>query len=168
MASEQDLPPSSTSFYRCTLEACVWTTDSNAKPVQPHLRFWYNKQLVAEIYLRMDDLRGHDRWMLRMYPVGGEAYLPPQEEEGHRSYGVLYRPPRRLEPLLERGEERFPRDSAAAAIKLAVEKFGEEMSRSELEGVTKVAEMLRPVLERLTINYVTRFRPARTAPPKST
>jgi hypothetical protein len=30
-----------------------------------------------------------------------------------------------------------------------------------LEGVAKVAEMMRPVLERLTAAFVTRFRPAR-------
>lgn len=151
-----------TGFYRCTLGACIWTTESETKPVQPHLRFWYEKDLVAEVYLSMDDIKGRDRWMLRMYPVGGEEYLPPQEEHGYRSYGSLYRPPRRLEPLLRRGEERFPRDTASDAIKSALEKFSEEMTRAELEGVSKIAELLRPVLERLTANYVTRFRPIRT------
>jgi hypothetical protein len=150
-----------TGFYRCTLDACVWTTDPNVgKPAQPHMRFWYDKELVAEVYLRMDDAKGRDRWMLRMYPAGGEEYLPPQEEDGYKTHGAFYRPPRhRIEPLLQSGEERFPRDTAADAIRLAVEKLAEEMSKGELEGVTKVAELMRPVLQRLTANYVTRFRP---------
>jgi hypothetical protein len=156
--------PEPSSFYRCTLDAYIWTTDADAKPPPPHLRFWYDNQLVADIYISMDDLKGRDRWMLEMYPVGGKDYLPPAEEEGWKTYGVGYRPPRRIEPLLKRGEERFPRDTAAAAIKLAIEKFSEEMTKGQLAGITKVAELMRPAFERLAANYATRFRPAR--PPR--
>ena len=150
-----------TGFYRCTLDACVWTTDPNVgKPAQPHMRFWYDKELVAEVYLRMDDAKGRDRWMLRMYPAGGEEYLPPQEEprvQDPRRFLSTAAPPDRATATERRGtisaRHRGRRDPAG------YRKFGEEMSKGELEGVTKVAELMRPVLQRLTANYVTRFRP---------
>jgi hypothetical protein len=57
-------------------------------------------------------------------------------------------------------EMREPRDTAAAAIKHAIEKLAEIIpSRTEVEAIGKVAEVLRPPLERLTISYLTRFRP---------
>src|SRR5205085_823444 len=97
-----------------------------------------------------------DRWMLGWYPP--DAELPAQREDG--LYGWRGRIPRRVEPLLDQGEERFPRDTAAQAVRLAMEKLQEFIPKAELAGIEKVTDILRPPFERLTTNFVTRFRPA--------
>ena len=55
-------------------------SDSNPKSMsQPHLRFWCGTELIGEIFIRMDDLPGRDRWMLRLYPAEGENIYRPKK-----------------------------------------------------------------------------------------
>jgi hypothetical protein len=153
-----------TDIYSCRLEIPVWSKDSNQKASRysPRLIFVLEAEepvLIAEVSARADDLPGRDRWMLRFYP--SNQHLPEQEDEGWRGYGVFARRPRRLDPMLSEGEAaRIPRDTAAAAIKVAIEKLaGIVSSRADLVAIEKVADILRPTLERLTQSYLTRFRP---------
>jgi hypothetical protein len=55
---------------------------------------------------------------------------------------------------------RHPRDTAAAAIKLAVELLADIIPKADLVAVEKVAGILRPQFELTTRAYLTRFRAA--------
>jgi hypothetical protein len=152
-------------IYSCRLEIPVWSKDSDQKASRysPRLIFVLEAEepiVVAQVSAWADDLPGRDRWMLSFYPLSNQN-LPKQEDEGWRVYGVHARRPRRLDPMLSEGEAaRIPRDTAAAAIKVAIEKLaGIVSSRADLVAIEKVADILRPTLERLTQSYLTRFRP---------
>lgn len=96
--------------------------------------------------------------MLSFYPLSGSP-LPRQNEDGHYS---TWKPlPRRVEPLLGKGQERFPRDSCGDAIKLALDKLTDEIPKPVLTAIGKVVEQLRPSFEHSSCGYAGRFRPPR-------
>jgi len=143
----------------------VWIASGTRNISPPSLEFeqlrpWETDRLLAKVYIRIDEVPSRDRWMLQCYPLDG-SYLPEQREDGN--YSSLRRMPR-LEPCLKQGELRFPRSTAAEAIRLAMDKLAaEDIPASELSAIGKVAEMLRQPLERVTASYVTRFRLRRQA-----
>ena len=152
-------------IHHCVLRAPVWTASGTRNVSPPSLQFeqlrpWEKAdRLLSKVYIRIDEIPSRDRWMLQYYPASGPYFLPAQIEDGN--YLSLRRIPRR-EPLLEQGELRHPRITAAEAIRLAMEKLAEEdIPKSELAAMGKVAEMLRQPLEHVTASYVIRFRPRR-------
>lgn len=151
-------------FYHCLLDAFAWTAESEHRyATPPSLRFWESwgetDKLLAQVYFSMDESRSRDRWIVQFYPLDADS-LPAAREDG---YFIGRMPLRRVEPLLDMGELRFPRNGAAEAIKFVLSKFDEDgVSKDDLAAVETVAEILRPPLERLTNNYVTRFRPRQT------
>jgi hypothetical protein len=110
------------------------------------------------VYLEIDNLTRRDRWMLSFHPLSGSP-LPRQNEDGH--YSIWKPPPRRVEPLLGKGEQRFPRDSCGDAIRLALDKLTDEIPKPELTAIGKVAEQLCPSFEHSSRGYAGRFRPPR-------
>jgi hypothetical protein len=155
-----------TEIYRCVLRAPVWTASGTRTVSPPSLEFEQlgpshsADRLLAKVYIRIDEIPTRDRWMLQCYPLNG-PYLPAQIEDGHYFW---YRHIPRREPLLEQGELRHPRSTAAEAIRLAMETLAaEDIPKAELAAMGKVAEMLRQPLEHVTASYVTRFRPRRRA-----
>jgi hypothetical protein len=115
-------------------------------------------KLLARVYLKMDALTRRDRWMLSFYPLGA-APLPFRNEDGHYS---IWKPSlRRVEPLLGKGEQRFPRDSCGDAIQLALDNLADDIPKPELAAIRKVVGQLRPSFEHSSRGYAGRFRPPR-------
>jgi hypothetical protein len=107
-------------------------------------------KLLARVYLKMDALTRRDRWMLSFYPLGA-APLPFQNEDGHYS---IWKPSlRRVEPLLGKGEQRFPRDSGGDAIQLALDNLADDIPKPELAAIGKVVGRLRPSFEHSSRGY---------------
>jgi len=153
-------------IYEWRVHVPVWTTATAVSTVEQHqpllsLRRTHTsdgaRRLLATVYLEIDDLTRRDRWMLSFYPLSGSP-LPRQNEDGHYSWKP---PPRRVEPLLGKGEERFPRDSCDDAIKLALDKLTDEIPKPVLTAIGKVAEQFRPSFEHSSRGYAGRFRPPR-------
>jgi hypothetical protein len=152
-------------IYEWRVHVPVWTTARAVGTVpqyQPSLSlhrtptFDGARRLLATVYLEIDDLTRRDRWMLSFYPLGGPP-LPRQKEDGDYSKPI----PRRVEPLLGEGEQRFPRDTCGETIKLALDKLADDIPKPELTAVGKVAEQLLPSFEYSSRGYAERFRPPR-------
>jgi hypothetical protein len=65
------------------------------------------------------------------------------------------------EPRLDKGELRFPSNSAAEAITLALNKLADYIPKLELTALGKVADQLRPSFEKSSNGYAVWFRPPR-------
>jgi hypothetical protein len=152
--------------YRCRLHAPVWSKAADQEPsrYRPSLIFVMETRMKNTLLAQVsawadDDLPSRDRWVVEYYPLD-DRHLPAQTDEGHRL--GFYHKARRVEPLLSRGEIREPRDTAAAAIKLALDKLADLVNKAELAEMRNVAEVLRPSLEMITACYLKRLRPRTT------
>jgi hypothetical protein len=154
-------------IYEWRVHVPVWTTGTAVGTLakyQPSLSLQRKDtsggavKLLARVYLKMDALTRRDRWMLSFYPLGA-APLPFQNEDGHYS---IWKPSlRRVEPLLGKGAQRFPRDSCGDAIQLALDNLADDIPKPELAAIEKVVGQLRPSFEHSSRGYAGRFRPPR-------